>query len=237
MADLAWIVPTRGRPEAVARLDEAWSTTGAWEYADLVLVVDGDDPECGEYERRARHTHAMVWLAGPWRPMVPKLDRAAAELADEGYVALGFGGDDHLPRTPTWARAYLDALHELGTGIVYGNDRHRGEALPTQWAMTVDIVHTLGRMVPAPVEHLYCDDAILTLGRSADCIRYLPGVMVEHVHPAAGHGMWDAGYLHVNRAEQYARDHAAYRQWRDHGGLARDAALVRGLREAVVTGG
>lgn len=233
--ELAWIVPTRGRPDAVPRLDEAWTATGAWECADLVLVVDDDDPECEQYYDRARKTHTSVWAISSWKPMVHKLDWAAVGLAGGyGYTALGFGGDDHVPRTPGWARVYLDALAELGTGVVYGDDLYQGERLPTQWAMTADIVRELGRMVPAPVDHLYCDNAILELGQAAGCIRYVPDVVVEHMHPVAGKARSDEGYARVNARAQYRKDHSAFEQWRWLQ-LGEDAAKIRALRGGVET--
>lgn len=234
LADLLVIVPTRGRPDNARRVIEAWDATGAWDDAHLTVAFDHDDPERDAYWR-------VVWGAGHggvsgfevprWVPMVRKLNEATLALAG-GYCALGFAGDDHLPRTVGWAGAYLDALRELGTGIVYGNDLIQGGRLPTQWAMTADIVAALGRMVPAPVEHLYCDNAIMALGREADCIRYLPDVVVQHCHPVAGTGEMDDQYRRVNAPDQYRRDQAAYREWCADG-LAHDAAAVRALREGV----
>jgi len=238
VADLLVIVPSRGRPESVARVVEAWTATAAWETADLLFAVDADDPAVADYRRAVRAgsiapgVTGAVWLqvTPTWIPMVHKLDDAARTFASEGYLALAFAGDDHLPRSVGWAGRYLAELRELGTGIVYGDDLIQGERLPTQWAMTSDIVRALGRMVPAPVEHLACDDSILALGKATACIRYLPDVVIEHMHPIAGKAAWDEGYRRVNRQEQYRKDLAAFADWR-HSGLAEDAAKVRALRE------
>lgn len=237
-AGLLVVVPSRGRPESVARVAQAWRETGAHEDASLVFAIDEDDPRYGEYYAIARCVDrpgilqvSFVGMA-TWLPMVHKLNEcaAAAAGAEPGWGGIAFMGDDHLPRTPGWARAYLDALRELGTGIVYGDDGIQGEKLPTQWAMTSDIVRALGRMVPAPVEHLYCDNAIKDLGEQAGCLRYLSDVLIEHMHPIAGKAPTDAGYQRVNRPEQYARDGAAYRLWKQTQ-LAMDAGIVRTLRD------
>lgn len=245
MADLLVIVPSRGRPAAVRRTVQAWLDTGAYADADLVYLIDFDDPEYEAYfsaelpdvPNPAGGPLVRFAVMDSWRPMVHKLNEAANVAAGFGEVfSLGFAGDDHVPRSPGWARRYLEALRELGTGIVYGNDLLQGKRLPTQWAMTADIVRALGRMVPAPVEHLYCDNAILALGREAECIRYLRDVVVEHVHPIARRAAWDDQYRRVNRPEQYERDGAAYREWVAGGGLTRDAATVRALREVSTSG-
>ena len=233
------IVPSKGRPQSLEIVAEAWYKTGAFaDGAGLVFAVDDDDPTWPQYRAALDRLAAAdsgpriinLMNAGPWQPMVHKLDRAAAMFAPR-VPALAFMGDDHRPRSGGWAGRYVEALRELGTGIVYGNDLVQGEKLPTQWAMTTDIVTVLGRMVPAPVEHLYCDNSILDLGRAANCIRYLPDVRIEHCHPVAGRGAWDAGYERVNSRAQYAADHARYMAWRADG-LEADADKVRALRAA-----
>lgn len=232
MADLLVIVPTRGRPQAIPRVVEAWNATGGFDDADLAFVVDTDDPCLDEYGIAATDSTpplARVSVADVWRPLVPKLNLAATGWAPQ-YFAVGFAGDDHLPRSVAWAKSMLDALRELGTGIVYGDDLLQGERLCTSWAMTSNIVTTLGRMVPAPVDHMACDNAVMDLGRLAGCLRYLPDVVIEHVHPLAGKTDWDAGYRRVNRPEQYRADELAYGRWIRQGRAA-DVAAVRRLRE------
>ena len=249
MADLLVIVPTRGRPDNLRRVIEAWRATGAFADAALLAVIDADDPQREAYER-------IEWdakLADPeliqvggglilatepeWLPMVHKLNRWAATAASSPWqpFALAFAGDDHLPRTHGWARRYLDELHDLGTGIVYGDDLLQGANLPTQWAMTSDIVRTLGRMVPADVQHLYCDNAIAVLGQAAGCLRYLPDVVVEHVHPLAGKAEMDDGYRRVNSSQRYRDDRAAFLRWVAEGFDA-DTARIKALREVAVHG-
>ncbi len=232
-AGLLVIVPSRGRPESVARVAEAWRDTGAFAAATLVFAIDGDDPRHSDYFGAHLPDGAAVQFVTveQWKPMVHKLNECAVAAAGSGgWAGIAFMGDDHLPRTPDWAASYLAALDELGTGIVYGDDGLRGEGLPTQWAMTPDIVRVLGVMVPANVEHLYCDNAIKDLGKAAGCLRYLPDVLIEHMHPVARKAAMDDGYRRVNAPSQYARDRASYRLWQ-RAQLPIDAGVIRTLRE------
>lgn len=232
MSKLGVIVPTRSRPHNIEKVIDAWNITGAWSSADLIVVIDADDDVNLEYTRMLRDAPVTVMQIPKWTPMVPKLNAAAAVLATQGkYAALGFAGDDHLPRTPGWSTIYLDALAELGTGIVHGNDGYQRENLPTEWAMTVDIILALGRMVPAPVDHLYCDNSIQDLGRGADCLRYLSDVNIEHVNPYAGKVAMDAQYKSVNSRAQYSRDGTIYERWKRQQ-LQLDIKSVRKLKEA-----
>ena len=196
MPDLAILVPSRGRPDNIRRVISAWDFTRAWDHADLIVIVDQDDPEIDRYRvilSEDLTSCPMTLVEVPvWMPMVHKLNQVAKTLAqkqisgpDAGYFALGFAGDDHLPQTIGWAERYLTVLRELGTGMVYGDDGYQGANLSTEWAVTADAVRALGRMVPAPVEHMYCDNSMMDLFGGAGAMRHLPEIRIEHMHPVA----------------------------------------------------
>lgn len=227
---LAIIVPSRSRPWAVARAIQAWKNTGAFEVADLIWVLDEDDPEFAEYAIQfagivAPDVHVVT--IPEWMPMVVKLNHVADALTSD-YRMIGFMGDDHVPRTNRWAQRFIEVLGEMGTGIVYGDDLFQRDHLPTQWVMTADIVRALERMVPAPVDHLFCDNSILALGRALGRIRYLGDVVIEHMHPIAGKSELDPQYERVNSDLQNKVDRTAYTTWLgSEAGLAADVERVR----------
>ncbi len=239
MRDLAIIVPTRGRPGNVRKVIDAWDFTNAWDHADLVLAVDADDPEIQGYQdlvdefwqatgEEASDTALSLVEIPVWMPMVHKLNAVARQVADK-YRALGFAGDDHLPRTIGWAARYLKVLGELGTGMVYGDDGYQGAKLSTEWAVTSDVVRSLHRMVPADVEHMYCDNAMMDLFGGAGAMRHLPEIRIEHMHPVAGKAETDAQYQRVNHRDQFGKDRRAYEHWkRDI--LPSQIGTVRALR-------
>lgn len=227
MADLVVIVPSRGRPEALEELRRAFEETCTAD-TQLLVVVDEDDPAASAYTGYV--------LTTPSHSMVEALNSAAAYLADPLLVsspfAIAFMGDDHRPRTVGWDQAYLDALRELGTGIVYGDDGFQGENLPTQVAMTSDIVRALGYMAPPKLTHLFVDDYWKALGQGIGCLRYLPDVIVEHMHPFAGKAEWDEGHRRVNDQAMYKRDRFAYQAYAAvH--LVGDVAKIGALRPEV----
>ena len=117
---------------------------------------------------------------------------------------------------------------------MYGNDLLQGENLPTQVAMTSDIVRALGYMCPPTLTHLFVDNFWLSLGRTADCIRYLPDVVVEHMHPAAGKAEWTPGHMRVNTHAMKNRDEDAFRDYVEAGLFEADVAKVKALRAARV---
>lgn len=219
------IVPSRGRPAAAAELIQAFDATCT---ADtfLTFVVDDTDPTRHDYLDVVMSAQHVDLVIAPSKTMVEALNVAAAGVNE---YAVGFMGDDHRPRTVGWDRAYLDALLELRVGMVYGDDLFQHANIPTQIAMTTDIVKALGWMAPPALVHMYVDNWWLELGRRADCIRYLPDVVVEHVHPAAGKAGWDEGHVRVNQPTMFHQDGATFSRLRVLE-LPGAAAAVRALR-------
>ncbi len=233
--ELVVIVPTRGRPAAVAPMARAFadtSTDDIW----LVWCVDGDPTNEDRYRAEVAAARAVFpWqslYSGPRRRLVGTLNHYARVLTapTAGPTAIAYLGDDHRPVTYGWDTAYKDALDALGTGIVYGDDGHQGANLPTQMAMSADIVRVLGHVAPPVLTHMYCDNYWKDLGDGADCLTYLPDVQVIHHHPGTGNGVWDASYRESNSAARYAADRAAYERYRASD-LRHDIDRVRSLRE------
>jgi len=214
---LAVIVPSRGRPQNIADLIEAWALTET--EAALIVAVDDDDPTLDDY------LDLTPCEVGPRLRMAGTLNAVATKHAGD-YTHLGFMGDDHRPRTLHWDQQVHTELDRLGTGIVYGNDLLQGEALPTAFFLAADIVSTLGWMAPPTLTHLFIDNAILDLGRALNVITYLPDVIIEHVHPVAGKAAWDDGYVEANSDDVWTHDERAYRNWRANH-LADDVARIR----------
>lgn len=224
MAELLMIVPTRGRPQAAFELAKAWQETTSTDHAAaLLFLVDDDDPELpgyGALGQQGPNVHV-----GPRLRMGPTLHKASMEYADR-YPMIGFMGDDHRPRTPNWDTRYIAALREMGTGIVYGDDMFQGERIPTQVAMTSDIVKAMGGMVPGGLVHLYIDDLWKKVGERLGCLRYMPSVVIEHMHPAAGKAQWDDRYAEVNAPEVYSGDQARLEAWIASGALDQIAEVL-----------
>lgn len=230
MPELVVVVPTRGRPAAAAALASAFAKTRTADTV-LLLAVDESDPCLDTYREVAEELAGDLapWLrlaVTPSASMVEALNTAARGVTGwpEPPLAIGFCGDDHRPRSGGFDRAYLDAL-EARPGIAYGDDLVMGAMLPTQCAMSTEVVRALGHMAPPVLRHLYLDNYWLTLGRAADCLTYLPEVVVEHVHPITGKVPWDEGHARVNDPALYERDRRAFEAyWAEFGDRDTQAA-------------
>lgn len=211
--DLLAIIPSRNRPDTVSEIAAAfWATCTA--ATRIVFAVDSDDPKLGAYVTATFEAPGTsLWINRGKKTMVEALNGCVADFLDvwdPPLKAFAFMGDDHRPRTNGWDTAYVDALVEMGTGIVYGNDLLQGESIPTQVAMTPNIPRVLGYMAPPSLRHLYVDNYWKQLGQGADCLRYLPDVIVEHMHPYAGKAAWDEGHMRVNARPMYDHDRAVF---------------------------
>lgn len=212
MSDLLMIVPSRGRPGNIAELAGAWRDTACAD-SQLLVAVDDDDPHREAYADAVASTRAASLVVGPRLRLGGTLNHLAVAHA-RSHRAIGFMGDDHRPRTVGWDQRLVDELGALGAvGLVYGNDLIQGERLPTAVAMTSSIVTTLGYMAPPGMVHMYLDNFWLALGRELGRIRYLPDVVIQHLHPVAGTAAWDTGYAEVNTPERYAADRAVFERW------------------------
>lgn len=212
------IVPTRGRPENMHRLEQARRATCTTGRVEFLYAVDDDDPMAMEYARTA-----VAWEDGPdskvfiapRERMVGTLNTCArlALKDSDRWAYLGFMGDDHLPRTTGWDAAVLEALDSPAPRIVYGNDLLQGPNLPTAVFLQSHLVRALGFMAPPVLQHLYADNFWLELGRATGGLVYLDGTVIEHVHPIAGKTAWDAGYQEVNSRDVDTRDRTAWLDW------------------------
>ena len=79
--------------------------------------------------------------------------------------------------------------------------------------MSGNIVQALKGMVPPDMIHLYLDDFWKRLGTDLGALKYIPEVVLEHMHPIAGKAEWDEGYKAVNATEVYDFDRRALQDY------------------------
>ena len=195
------LVPTRGRPHNAIEVFKCHKEFSC--RSDLLFIVDTDDEELINY-RSAVGVENIVEIENKTRGMAYPVNVAAKKYANE-YDYFTFIGDDHRLRTPDWDIALMRAIGNR-PGLSYGNDLLQGENLPTAVMMSAAIVRALGGMVPPKLKHLYLDNFWKALGNDLGNLAYLPGVIIEHLHPVAGKAEWDEGYRAVNAREVYSFD-------------------------------
>lgn len=199
------IVPSRGRPDNITALIEAWKPTR--KYAELLVVVDDDDETLERYEMVMETAPSWARLeVTPRKRLGPTLNEYAVKNA-VAYDILGFMGDDHRPRTEHWDQRFAASIAQMGgVGMAYGNDLIQGVNLPTAVWMSSCIVECLNYMVAPGMTHLYIDDMWKALGLRLQRLAYIHDVVIEHAHPIAGKAEWDDVYRECNAGTMYEND-------------------------------
>jgi glycosyltransferase involved in cell wall biosynthesis len=199
------VVPSRGRPENAERLAQAFKDTNT--EADLYIVIDNDDPKWNEYAKS--ENYKKLPADNKTGGCAKSLNTGAVYLLDITkfplYDYFVFMGDDHIPRTQGWDKAFIQALGQ-NTGIVYGDDLLQGANLPTAFGMSRDLVNELRGMTFPGCVHLFFDNFVKQLGLDLEYLKYLPDVIIEHLHPVAGKAEMDEGYARVNQPKWYEND-------------------------------
>lgn len=225
--EITVLCPTRGNPAALREAYYSFKDTAMEKSSRFVAVVDEDDPSLKDYVEIAQDIVGLkidLVPRGESGTMNKALNFAAMRWKDRAMV-IGFIGDDHRFRTKGWDRVIGQVMADQGGGFVYGNDLFQGEALPTAIFISGKIVQALGWFGPPACKHLYLDNTWKLLGDATDSLYYLPDVVIEHMHPAAGKGEWDANHVRVNASEVYAYDRAAFEEWLKEG-KAKDVETV-----------
>jgi hypothetical protein len=204
-SDLVVLIPTRGRPDNAVALEQAFVDTNTT--AKRFYIVDFSDETRSEYSWKLP-LESVIMIHNETGGMAYPLNYAARQFTGE-FDNFAFMGDDHRPRTTNWDEKFVEELY-AGSDIVYGNDLFQGASLPTQVAMSAEIVKALRGMVPDNLRHLYLDNFWLKLGQDLNKIKYLPEVIIEHCHAFNGKAPMDENYARVNAPEVYSADKVAF---------------------------
>jgi hypothetical protein len=202
------IVPTRSRPHKALEFYDEFVKHSDPNLTTLCFALDEDDAD-----NYYLHLPGVLYEINPRMGMNGTLNHVATKYCDV-YDFISFMGDDHRIRTVNWDREYIEAIWKLRYGIVYGNDLLQGENLPTQVMIDAEIVRVLGFMAPPALKHLYLDNFWKETGERLGTLRYLPNVIVEHMHYFAGKSPADALYEEVNSSAMYDHDRAVFENYK-----------------------
>lgn len=199
---IAALVPTC-RPHLVEKLFECADATETSEVT-WFLGIDDDDDQW--YPQRS----GVQYVRSPKAQLAVKTNELAALTWDE-YPILAQIDDDQWPRTKHWDLAVLEAMDHLGAGLVYPNDGWMGEQTPVVPCWSATFAKRLGWFYHPDLIHLFCDNIVQELARAIDRVRYLPNVLIEHMHPIVQKTEWDDSYRESNSGEMWAHDEAVFK--------------------------
>ena len=229
LADLAVLVPSRGRPENLARLIGAVRATATGK-TRVIAGVDDDDPRLEDYVKlRNSLIDTNDWIyVRPRMNLVQWTNWLAGKHKGE-YWFFASLGDDMVPRTPGWDVKLMGAIDEDfgGAGITYPWDNVRDD-IPEAYVVSASLVEALGWMMLPELKHWWNDNVWADLGHGAGCIRQLRGVVVEHLN--AGMGRAQADQTAREAGKGIPGDQAAYNTWCKTRRAA-DVQIIKNLRK------
>lgn len=212
---LGILLPTRGRPENLARFIEAVkSTADDWH---LYIRLDLDDPSTEDYGNLLAYRDSRISVGqGPRIRFGPSLNELAAWADRDGMSHVGMFGDDVVPITPGWDTALVDGLRG-DLGVAYGDDGLRDKHspdLPTHYVTQTEVFRRLGYLAPPGMKHLFLDNVARDIGLRLRNFVYVP-VQIKHMHPwAEGEHLHDETYAEGGRNSEIRKaDRKAYVQW------------------------
>lgn len=200
MTTISLLIPTRNRPEKLASV-----VSGAIRLAsrpddlEFLFYLDQDDlvsapaieasaAGCRRTVVRGERLHDQSY----WNQLA---DRASGDILFLGADDLGF-------RSEGWDERIRTGMAEAcagGIGMVYGDDAHFGSLLATHPFVSRGWVESAGFFVPPYFERCFVDLWIFELAVLTSLFRYLPEVVIEHLHVGLAKAQGDALYEEIIR--------------------------------------
>lgn len=203
-----WLLPTYNRPKQVqATLDSIARAGGS---SRGVVYIDGSN--LPEYDGLS--------LPPGWTVLKGEKNRGVCAVLNHFfslYPRLGWYGfisDDSIVRTPQWEEKLLE--HATDSHIVHSADGWRTESrIHGAVVFGGELLRALGWWALPGLVHCFCDDVWETIAEKKNLRKYIPEVMVEHLHMWNGKAPIDPGY--VKAYESFDADEAVFLRWKKEG--------------------
>lgn len=215
---LCVILPSKGRPQQCKEALDSIRDTSLG-FADALVIVPQDESAAYRsaiFDRDDDFRVGVEMIHDPFnRGITRVLNNGYAHILGE-YDAVMFGADDVRWRTNGWAKMFLDALIESNGGVVFGNDLIHGEELPTHWCVSDQLIQAVGYFALPQLRHICVDVFWKDVGNRLGKLKYLPDVVVEHLHFSVEKSAYDSVYKENNNHGSYHADVDTYDAYATH---------------------
>lgn len=198
---ISLLMPTRGRPELAARFFKSVARTSARPSdVEVIYYVDDDDKESHDLDVSGMDARRII---GPRITMGEYNTRCLKEARGDIIMLVN---DDVVIRTDGWddkLRA-MDAAFGDSVYLAYANDLFKGSRLCTFPILSRRTCDLLVDPFPSAYAGAFIDYHLLDIFKrlqkaGQDRIRYLEGVVFEHMHYRVGKARKDATYARRGR--------------------------------------
>jgi hypothetical protein len=175
--------------------------------SDVHVILDQDDLD--NYNYLDNYSFIIKHVVPEGLTLMQKINTISLTLAEK-YPYLAFIGDDIVFKT-SWESKFIGELSKTKNGLVYGNDLHQGKNLATHPCITSNMVKAVGFFGCPAVEHNFFDVYWLEIVRLTGTVKYLPEVVMEHMHPNAGKNPYD--YISIKINNNLISDQQRYKDY------------------------
>lgn len=185
--------PTRNRPGNVRRMLSSALETAA--HPDLVeAVFRADDDAPGSVPPDVADRERVTVITGP-RAVLSGLWTECARVAD-GTILMQCD-DEAVFRSEGWDDLVREAFASVPDRILFahGGDGHQPPEFGALGFVSREWADVVGYFTPPYFSCDYGDTWLNDVANMLGRRRYIPGVLIEHLHPVAGKAAWDETHL------------------------------------------
>ena len=224
-AVISLLCPTRNRPANVIRMtDSALSMASSPDDVEFAFYCDDDAP--GSVPEIIADGPGVKVVTGP-RIVLSDMWNKCFE-ACTGQIAMQCD-DEAVFRSPGWDAQVRDAFDAIPDRIafVHGSDGHQPPTFGALGFLSREWVQAAGRFTPPYFSCDYGDTWINDVANAIGRRVFVPGLVIEHLHPIAGKAQWDE--THGERLARGSRDSVAALYASLAGEREADAAKLRAV--------
>ena len=204
------LTPTRNRPDNCQRfIKSIYQTTKNIGNIELLFYVDSDDPSIGAYMSLQQHCYdefpgfpRVQFNFGDPQSVCDSWNLMAKDCMGDVII---MGNDDLIYRTPNWDIKLIKELSTIKDNIycAWVNDGINGERHCAFPIISRKWVETLGYcFAPAGTFNFgYNDTWVYHIGILLGRLKYIPDILVEHMHFSKGKAEMDDTYAR-NRTQE-----------------------------------
>lgn len=215
---ISLLIPTRGRPQNIARLVESVVQTAASDGWEIVWCADEDDLPTIEAIRALDPEHHQLLIG---LRAIPSVRWNEAWVHARGDI-FGLFGDDCVWKAPGWDQMVEEAFRRYPDrlALVYGPDGFRNELHASHPFISRAWSELFGRVLVEHFGHDWSDTWLNDVAEACGRRHYIPEMWIQHMHP-------DDPNLGVEQDDIYRENRA--RTGRDEG--AKTYATLAPVRE------
>lgn len=190
-----WILPSRGRPQNIKRLVDAYVSTKA--STPVWLRLDDDDKSLDGY-RDISYPYGWMIEEGPRKPLSGYYNDIYLTTHEDWY---GFIADDVVPKTDNWDTKLIAVAGADGMAVpAGGHGRVESQDGTPHFVLGGELVRETGFLCVPGLDRIFIDTAWADIARKKGVFRYCDDIILEHLHFSKG-ALMDKTYLKRNKEQ------------------------------------